>query len=279
MVKMGQVWDQTLEFLNEHLGRVMPFAIVAFVLPSTLTSALSSAQGNTLVIGYGLAALISIAAWLLQTWGQLAITVLVLGLAGTAGAGRTALRRLPPAIAVMIVLLLGAFALSLPAVLMLRAGGMTLSNLTPGAMMPQIPASISLAVGLYGVLYLLVLLFFTARVLSVLFPIVVAERHGVRAIGEGFRLTRGHTWRLIGVVLLYAIVTFVATRAAQLVFGSVLRLVSDGQGPLSLANVITALAVATVASAFSVIATVFCAKLYQALTARIGSAPLAPTPA
>jgi ABC-type spermidine/putrescine transport system permease subunit II len=66
-------------------------------------------------------------------------------------------------------------------------------------------------------------------------------------------------------MLLYIIVSFVSQKAAQFVFGTVFGLVFGSDGTVSLSAVLTSILVAVVASAFSVLAAAFTAKLYRAL--------------
>ncbi|MCQ4504282.1 hypothetical protein NON27_29320, partial [Vibrio parahaemolyticus] len=72
-----------------------------------------------------------------------------------------------------------------------------------------------------------VLLFVGARLLP-LYAVVLRERLGLGAIDRAWRLTRRHTWRLVGAVLLFMIVVMIASWAAQAVAGLVTALVLGG---------------------------------------------------
>ena len=66
-------------------------------------------------------------------------------------------------------------------------------------------------------------------------------------------------------ILLYLIVSFVAQKAVQFVFGALLGLMFGGGGAVSLAGVLTSILVGVVATAFTVLAAAFTTRLYLAL--------------
>ena len=71
--------------------------------------------------------------------------------------------------------------------------------------------------------------------------------------------------RLVGVLILYAIVATIAVLAAKMVFGSIFALIAPNDGDIGLATVLTSIVVAAVSTAFKGIAAIFVAKLYQAI--------------
>jgi hypothetical protein len=94
---------------------------------------------------------------------------------------------------------------------------------------------------------------------------MVMERRGVGLFARSFRLTRGITWKVIGVLILYFIVSQVSGLATKLVFGAVFGLIAGGNGPGSVSMVLTSVLVAAVSTAFAVLAAAFTAKLYLAI--------------
>jgi hypothetical protein len=172
--------------------------------------------------------------------------------------------RLLPALGVYLVLAIVLGLLVLPIGFILAAGGTDITQFRMGANPANLPAGVAGTVALYGIVLLIVLLFIGAR-LVLTTPVIVAERRGLSAIPRAFALSRGLTWKLVGVILLYVAVANVASLAAQSVFGSILGLLSRGEGPVTVASVITAIAVAAVQAAFTVLATAFVAKLYVAV--------------
>lgn len=266
MVKMGDVWDRTAEFLGDHLGRILPIALLAIVLPNAVTGALQPLQATSGLGLRSLIAILSIGFAVLQLWAQLAITGLVIDPASRGRASQGATARVLPAVCLYLLVVAILLVLALPIGVMMVVGGVDVAALLMGK--PN-PVAISPAIGggiaIYSIVLAIAVLFIGARLIPLL-PVVAFEKRGFGAIGRSFALTRGLTWKLVGVIILYAVVTIVATLAAQTVFGSLLALIAGGPGPVTLASAVTALIVATVAAGFTVLATVFVAKLYLATT-------------
>lgn len=266
MVKMGYVWDRTVETLGERLAVILPFALFGIFLPSCITTVLAALRE---IAGPGLRislSLVSLAASLLSLWVQLAIVAAAVDVRRAAGEmSRIASRRLLPLIGVFLLIGIVVGVLMLPAFVLLALGGLdpmaiqagqvTLSRLTPGFVGAAL---------LYGLIAFVVILFVSAR-LAPLSAVVAEERRGAGAITRAFRLTRGLTWRLVGVILLYGVVSVIATLAVQTVFGTLLRLFDSGTGAVTVTAIVTAAATAAVSTAFTVLATVFCARLYVAI--------------
>ncbi|MGK6319235.1 hypothetical protein [Sphingomonas sp. DT-204] len=275
MVKMGTVWDRAIEFLSDHVAIVIPIALLAIFVPSSITGSLSPLWATA---GSGLKALLamlSLVFAILGVWGQLAISALAIDPAAGRGAGRVATARLLSAIGVYLVVAIVLGLLLLPIGFILAASGVDVTQLRIGANPASLPAGVAGTVTLYVVVLLIVLLFLGAR-LVLATPVIVAERRGLGAIARAFALSRGLTWKLVGVILLYVVVANVASLAAQSVFGSILGLLSRGEGPVTMASVIAAIAVAAVQAAFTVLATAFVAKLYVAVVHERESAAAVP---
>jgi hypothetical protein len=212
--------------------------------------------------------LITMALGLLSLWGRLTIVVLTIDPALSAReAPAIALRRLPAAIGTMIVLLVALMLLWSPVLGFLIAKGYHLTA-AGTVQRPPIAGAAALWIGLLGLILAPVTLWLFARVLTILPPVLVTERRVIGAIGRSWRLTRGAAFRIMGVTLLYIVVSSVAVLAAQTVFGSVLRILANDKGPVSIATVITSIIVGFVGAIFSVLGTAFTAKLYLALRDR-----------
>ncbi|MBX3594105.1 hypothetical protein [Sphingomonas sp.] len=267
MISMGNVWDRTAEFLSDNLGAVVPIALLAIFVPAVISGNFTDLQQGAsagLRMGLSIAGLILA---LVSFWGQLSITALALDPSLGLSATRIGTRRLPAALLVMVVVVLCALLLAVPFGVLLAVAGVDLSNIGSGTM-PAIPVAARLWVAAYLLLLVPLVLWLAAR-LSVLVPAVVGEGKSLGAIGESWRLTRGVALRIVGVLILYVIVSSVASLAATTAFGAVARLaVGSGEDGLSLATVLTAVVSGAVGTAFTVLATAFAAKLFVALRAR-----------
>ncbi|MDP5278841.1 glycerophosphoryl diester phosphodiesterase membrane domain-containing protein [Sphingomonas sp. DG1-23] len=269
MVKMGTVWDRTAEFLSDNIAAILPIALLAFFVPASIEGNFEAATTGA---GPGFKALLSalqILFALVSLWGSLAITAMALDIASERSAANIATRRFLPALAVTLVIFVGAALLVLPI-----PGILAFSGYDMAAIANRDPVAISSQMGWFIGLYLialtLLLLWLAARLILAT-PVVIRENRILSAIGQSWSLTRGAALRIVGVILLYAIVSIVAGLAARTVFGSIFALVAgnDGEG-VTLSTVMTSIVVGAVQSAFMVIPPAFTARLYLALTAQAG---------
>lgn len=276
MVKMGYVWDRTVETLGDRLGVILPIAILGIFLPSAV---ITSFDGLREMAAPGLKitfSLVSLVASLLSLWAQLAIIAATVGTTRTSGEViGIATRRLLPTIGVFILVGLAATLLMLPSIVLVVMGGIDATAVASGqVMMERLNGTYVGIATLYGVVAFVAVLFLGAR-LAALSAVIVEERRGAGAIPYAFRLTRGLTWRLLGVLLLYGIVAFVSVLAVQTVFGTILRLFDGGTGPITLTGVVTAIATSAVSAVFTVLAAAFCARLYVAIVGAAGGSVVA----
>lgn len=267
MVSMGSVWDRTAEFLSDNLGVLLPIALLAIFVPTTISANFSGLQptaapATAAWLGFGVFLLA-----LISFWGQLAVTALAIDPALGRRASQVATRRFPAALLLMIVMVVAAIALVIPVGVMLAVAGVDLTSLQ-GSAMPDIPDTVGIWVFLYAILIVILAIWVAAR-LAVLLPAVVGDRLAIGAIARSWRLTRGVALKIIGVLILYAIVSIVANLAATTAFGAVMFLVAGrGEEGLSLASVLTTVIGGAVSTGFTVLGTAFLAKLYIALLAR-----------
>lgn len=274
MVQMGTVWDRTSEFLSDNLAQVTPVALIAFFVPASISGSLRALGPNAPQELQLVVELIILALALVQLWGSLAIVAMASEGGEVRHAGALARRRLLPALTVWLVVLLGILLLCAPVFAMLAASGAMpafLAGMQGGsASLTGDPAASinpawALPMLLYAIVMVAILLWVAAR-LAVVSPVIVHEGKWLRAIPRSFGLTRGYALRLIGVLLLYTLIAWVAALAAQTVFGSIFALIAGGDGA-TLATVLTTIVVAAVQTGFNLLVPVFTAKLYLALTA------------
>lgn len=270
MVRMGTVWDRTAEFLSENIGAIVPLAIIAFFVPASIEGNFEAARvgaGAGLKFAIGM---LQLAFAILSLWGSLAITAMALDPVGAPAAARGASRRLPAMLVVSLVMFVAVLLLAAPVAAMLMRGGfdfMAMDDMSDF----QLDAATGGMIALYTLVVGAVLLWVAAR-LIVTTAVVVRERQMLGALGRAWRLTRGHALRIVGVLILYAVVAWVAYLAAATVFGSIFALVAGGEGEgVTLAGVLTSIVTAAVQAGFSVLGAAFSAKLYLAL---IGEAEL-----
>jgi hypothetical protein len=213
--------------------------------------------------------LLSLIALVIATWGQLAIAAVAIDPANNqADAGRIATRRFGPALGIYAMAALALVLLAVPVAIALAGSNIDWAAVSRGDP-PQIGMGVASFVLLYGIVFTLVLVFVGAR-LFLLNPVILTERRGLGAFARSWSLTKGLTWRIVGVMLLFLIVWLVAGGAAQLVIGIVLRLVL-GADALGTVQFVTALVSSVLATIYMVVVGVFAARLYVNISERRAS--------
>ncbi|WP_312489717.1 hypothetical protein [Sphingomonas sp.] len=268
-VRIGSVWDSTQQVLAGRAGMLAPFAAIGFILPAVLQAIFAPQMGmaEASVGASGARLLITLTSVVLGIWAQLAIMALATHPATTsAEASRTAMRRFLPLLGVAVVIgLVIALAIFVPLVVLGLTGfdfQQAVAAQGNPALMPPVPPAAGLFLLVYGVAALVLGFWLMAR-LMLTYAVVLNERRGLGAIRRSIALTRGMTWRLIGVAILFAIVIFVAVAAAQGVSAILFRLILGGDSQ-ALVLGLTTLIGAVVSAGFMTLAYVFIARLYVA---------------
>jgi hypothetical protein len=266
-VEMERVWDRTAAFLRAHSRTLLTVAALAMFVPAVLAGLVEAAAvpAGGAVGGAGM--LVRLIASVLTLWAELAIVALAAGSASTRAALRQAGLRLPVVIGFALLLTLAMVLLSLPAVAILGAYGFDFMAAADGE--GASPSAVAAAwIGLYLLVLLPLLLWIGAR-LSLVIPVVVEERRGLGAIARSFALTRGIAAKIIGMLLLYGVVSLVVTAAVQFAAGTVFAILfGNGEG-LGIASVLTLLLTALVEIALAVLLWAFTGKLYLAARERM----------
>ncbi len=272
MVRMGDVWDRTMEVLNGRGGMLAGIAVLALFVPAAISAAITAyaipvppaapAPGIA-----ALGALVTIAVLVAALWGQLCIIAASSDSAvGTVEARRLANRRLVPAILLALGLAAIMVVAMLPVVVLLTLAGVDVVAMMQGVRQTAVAPGMTLLVSAYTLAACVVLLFAGARMLP-LYAVVLHERRGLGAIARSWRLTRRHTWRLVGVTLLFFIVLGIATSAAQSVGGLIVRIIL-GADARATVGFVAALIGQAMSTALTLVAIVFSAQLYVALVGR-----------
>ncbi|MEG3171996.1 hypothetical protein U1708_07200 [Sphingomonas sp. ZB1N12] len=264
-VKMGTVWDRTIEVLNGRTGMIASIAVLGILLPTVVRDGFVafSSRANPVSMLVGVA--LTLVALVAMIWAQLAIVAIATDPAvDAASARRRGGARVLPALGITVLLTIVALLLAVPPIVVLVQSGFDFAAAANGSSARMTPPSVGAAsfTALYGLAYLLVLLWIGAR-LVLLNPVILNERLGVGAIRRSIQLTKGMTWRIIGVMILFLIVLMVATGAAQSVTGIVFRLVL-GADSVATAAFLAGVAGSVVTTAFTALAAVFTAQLYVA---------------
>lgn len=272
MVRMSDVWDRTTDVIAGRRGIFVSLVLLFIWLPGLVRNAIhlaivGPAQTPSTAPEVGGKALIFLAVGLvvvaLAVIGQLAMVAVASDpTVSRRDALHIALRRFWPYVGVMAVAVVAAAVLVSPILIALVAAFPSLAAMRAG-LHPQMSPALGLFVLIYGLALFVAFLWIEARLLWVLVPVVVNERLGLGSFARAFALTRGMTWRIIGVIVLFGVVALVAILATQGVVGVTLRLLL-GFANAGLALFLTAAVVALVACVVQVVVAAFTAQLYVA---------------
>ncbi|MGY2735313.1 hypothetical protein [Sphingomonas sp. UYP23] len=265
-VTMSTVWDRTSECLGERLRVMAPIVELGLFVPLALLGIcmqLMGSSGPTVDLVLGIIVLLSS---LLTSWAGLAITALALDPAiSRADAVQAANRRFLPVLGIGLVTLAVVLVLAEPIGIALNLSGTNMAALAAGTLQPgDVNGGAMAFASLYSLVLVVVLFWAYARCVVLVTPILLEERRGLGVYRRSFELTRHIAWKVIGVVFLYGVVSWVASAAAKSVFGTVFLLMFGGEGRVTLAGLLTQVIVANVSTLFSLLAVVFLAKLYLA---------------
>lgn len=256
MVKLSAVWDDTVTFFADNLSIVVPISVASVFLPlsisTNLQASIDSDESSLLL------ALVDLALSLIVLWGGIAISAMALGAARIEQASRLATQKFLPVLGVMVLAIM---VIALPGILLFFGPQIT-QEFGGEPVNLGLPESLFLLCLLAGVIVV------SSRLLLVV-PVILRDGMWFGAIAESWTLTRGMTLRLVGLLLLYALVSWVSALAAVAVFGSIFALVVSGGGGQALATLLTSIVAGAVTTVFTVFLPVFSAKLYLALIAPI----------
>lgn len=261
MPRISTIWDRTTEVLAGRAGILTTIAALLLFAPAVAQAVLAATTGAESIV----VSLWNIVALVLTIWASLSLTAVASDPAVTReGALATGLARLGAGLGILVIAMVIALLALVPGVLLLVAGG--LKFLPTGKIDPASAAGTAALVGmLYFFVLSLVALWVSARLVP-LFAIVVNERRGLGAFRRSFELTRGSTLKLIGVMILYAIVLFVVFAAATTVVGLILRLVLGTEAAAAI-SIGVAVVAGVVTAGAAVVQNVFSAQFYVATAA------------
>lgn len=264
---MGSVWDRTAEVLNGRGGMLAGIAALTLFAPTV------ARDGVAFLLGAGdpatppasgpaaLVGLVGIVATLVMIYGQFALIAAASDPAtGRSDALRIAGRRFLPGIGLLLLFGLVFAVLAIPFAAILVGSGVDLVALRSGS--ATLPPGSGGLLALYTLVFLAIALWLNAR-FALLLPVIVNERLGMGSFRRAFAVTRGMTWRIIGVLVLFVVLAGVAVLASQMVAGVVFRLIL-GSEHVALALLLAALVVAAVTAGVTVVYTSFAAQLYVA---------------
>lgn len=257
-LSISRAWDETREIFRRDGGLLVSVALALIVLPEVVVGLVDPRTGSA-EASAGIVQLLRFIAGLVTLIGQLALIRLALGPSTTVGdaIGHGAKRFLPALGAIVLLFVLLAIIVFPLVVIAALLSGVDVTQMS-GAK-PSGPAAL-----------LMLLVVILALALSVRFtlvsPIASAEQIGpIDIVKRSWNLTKGHYWRVLGLVLLLLVAAIVLLFAAGIIGGILARLISQDIEPFSVAALLVALLAGIAQGAFSVLASVMLARVYAQL--------------
>lgn len=251
-ISINAAWNEAAAFVKREPRLLFLIAFGLIALPGVIFQAAAPRlqPGQTPEMGSWM--LLAIPMFVLSTLGTLTITMMALGRANIpADAFSLALRRCLSVIGAALLFGLIVSLVLLPVIIFLA---ILVRN-------QAVLASLTLLIAAGGTAFLWVRL-------MMMVPIAAAEGLRSRAIlKRSWRLTAGHFWKLLGFVLLMAVVFMVLTFAVTAIGGILVLLVAGQPRPGSLGSVLLLLLGGIVSAGFAVYFNVMLAYVYRQLAA------------
>jgi hypothetical protein len=265
-LSIGKAWDEAKSALLANRKLIVPVALGLILLPAVVVSMVEPrvAPGEQPPAGSWM--FVAGAMVIVMIVGQLAIVLLVNGWRGSVGeAIGKAFRRAP-------AFVLAALAYLLPVVLLfsILLGFAGIGANAEG----QIDWNGVGSTGwLIALLFLLVFLFVSVRLLPLLAVIATEKVGAFGALKRSYAMTSGHFWRLFSFLVMLMIAFLILAMTVGAVFGSLVQLTVGEPEPWSLSLLLIALAGGLVQAGFVMVYAGMLARIYSQLGAPQAGVP------
>lgn len=264
-LSISTAWNETAGFVKREGRLLFPLAFVLIALPSALFQAAAPAQEGADPNLWLMLILLPVML-VGSIVGNIAIAFLALRPGASVGdaIGR-GLRRFLAAFGALLLLVLGVVVAAIPVFLIVGIEAMAAGG------EPELgPLAILLLL-----LWVLILIFISVR-LMLMTPVAAAEEAGpIGILKRSWALTAGHFWKLLGFVLLIAIVAAVLVLAVSAVLGIVIVLAAGQPEPGSASNFLVLLLMAVLNAILAAFFTTLVARIYAQLSGGGGAAAAA----
>lgn len=251
-LSISRAWDETREIFRRDGGLYVAVALALIVLPEVVVGIIAPDPGTQ---PSGIVQLLRLIAGLIALVGQLAIIRLALGPSTTVGdaIGHGA-RRFPAALGAVVLLIIAMMLITIPLVLLL--GPLFGADIRHMSATPNGPTALLVLIVLIAILAISVRF-------TLLSPVASGESIGpVAILKRTWELTKGHYWRLFGLVVLLLVAALFLLMVAGIIGGLLAKMISPDIEPFSIGALILALFAGLAQGAFSVLASLMLARVY-----------------
>ena len=258
-ISMSAIWDESAALIRRESHLMVPVALATVGIGSVISGLTQpeTPAGLNMIAVFGF-----LAGFTLEIIGNLAIMALALMPGMSVGESlNLAMARLLKTLIIIVSLMIAGFAMMIPVGIILKFSGSPISaNMTA----EELPAAVVLCALVVG----MVVLYISARLLTLFAVVVDRNPPAIEAIKLSFASTRGIVAKIVGVVLLFFIVTLVVSGAVASISGIVFGMIGKAVGVPLLGKGLTVLATGMVSALLSIVSTVFAAMLYRKLSSQ-----------
>ena len=259
-ISMSAIWDESAALIRREGHLMVPVALATVGIGSVVSGL---AQPETPAAGLGVIGVLGfITGNILGLIGNLALMALALMPRMSVGESlRLAIARLPKMLGIAAVFLVALIVMMIPIAIILKMSGAPISASMTAEELPALAVLSALIVGA-------VLLYVSARLLTLSATVIDRNPPVIEAIKSSFASTRGIAAKIVGVVLLFFVVTLVVSGAAASISGILFGMLGKAVGAPLLGKGLTVLVTGMVSALLSIVSTVFGAMLYRKLSAQ-----------
>lgn len=257
-LSISESWNETVAFVRREGQLLFPIAFLLVGLPAAILQAAMPAQDPGAQPEIGAWAWLILPAMLLGMAGYLVLCRLAVRRSAAAGeAFSNALSRILPLLGAVLLLLLAFVLIAVP--ILIVAG--------VGAAAEGSPEAAGVGVAIAMILFAVAALAVGVKML-LLYPVAAMEPVGpVGILRRSWELTAGHFWKLLGFLLLFAILFAVISLAVGAVAGLLIFAIAGPPEPGSVASFLMLLIGAILNTLFVVLFGTTIARIYARLAA------------
>jgi hypothetical protein len=252
-LSISRAWTESAAFVAREASLLMPVAFAFVGLPSVIFGQFAPevVPGQTPEAGAWM--LLMIPMLLLSVLGGLTLNNLVLRPGITVGeAIRAGVPRMLPLIGAALLLMVAGAIATVPVLIL--AAVLSGGNVTAGA----------------GIMLFLMMPIFLIVAIRMMFmnPVAAMEAHGpVAMLVRSWRLSRGHSLKLLVLLAAFLVILFAASIAASAIFGIAVTLTIGAPADEPISRLILELVSAMLSTVFSVYLATMIARLYAQISA------------
>jgi len=257
-ISMSAIWDESAALIRRESHLMVPVALATVGIGSVISGL---TQPETPAAGLGAISVLGfIIGNILGLIGNLALMALALMPGMSVGESlRLAVARLPKMLGIAAMFLVALIAMMIPIAIILKISGVPLSQNMNAEELPAAAVLCALVVGA-------ILIYASARLLTLSAAVVDHNPPVIEAIKSSFASTRGIAAKIVGVVLLFFVVTLVVGGAAASISGILFGILGKAVGAPLLSKGLTMLVTSMASALLSIVSTVFGAMLYRKLS-------------